>query len=96
MQRQTVHEHQGLAGTAPYGSVPGTVPSTINSVYMVAGIEPAPPSGVPYGGVIYKHGNCVALTKKGEACTAPKTKDSDFCAGHQRQHQKEKELNPEE
>ena len=96
MQRQTVHQHQGLAGTEPYGAVPGTSPSTINSVYMVAGIEPAPPSGVPYGGVIYKHGNCVALTKRGEACAAPRTKDSDFCVGHQRQNQKEQALNEKE
>ena len=89
MQRQTVHHQQGLAGTQPYGSVAGTEPSAINSIYIMDGVEPAPPSGVEYGGVTYKMGTCTALTKRGEACMAPKTKESDFCIGHQRQFKQE-------
>ena len=48
MNRQPVHQHQALAGTETYGAMQGVEPAARNSIYLVEGVEPAPPSGVPY------------------------------------------------
>lgn len=82
MNRQTVHQHQALNGTERYGAAPNVEPAGRNSIYLVEGVEPAPPSGVPYGGVTYKNGTCTAETNNGDFCMAPKAKGTEFCIGH--------------
>jgi hypothetical protein len=89
MNKQTQGAGQGLAGTQPYGSVEGArhISSTVAD-YHGKGVEHAPPSGIPYGGVHYGKGLCQASTKKEEQCKAPKANDTNYCIGHLRQFKK--------
>jgi hypothetical protein len=89
MNKQTQNTGQGLAGTEPYGTVAGARHiGSIRADFHGANIEPAPPSGIPYGGVVYGKGLCQASTKKEEQCKSPKANDTDYCIGHLRQLKK--------
>jgi len=83
MSKETRGQGQALAGTQPYGTVAGArhIGSGMAD-YHGEGVEIAPPSGIPYGGVHYKNGLCQAMTNKEEQCKAPKAKGTDYCAGH--------------
>ena len=83
MNKNTVGQSQGLAGTEPYGTVAGTQHiGNGRMAYHGQGVEIAPPSGIAYGGVHYKRGLCQAMNKKEEECKAPKAKGTDYCIGH--------------
>jgi len=81
MQRTTVHQSQGLAGTERYGAVHGTEVSQILPSYVQAGTEPAPPSGVAPKSRL---DHCTGFTERGKGCTAPKAKGTEYCVGHLR------------
>lgn len=81
MQRTTVHQSQGLAGTERYGAVHGTDVAAILPSYIQEGTQPAAPSGVAYH---IKYETCTAETDSGKECMAARAKGTKFCAGHLR------------
>ena len=93
MQRQTVHQHQGLAGTERYGTVHGVETSALMPSYVQDNTELAPPSGVEYGLI----GTCIG-TKNGtlDKCSAPRAQGTDYCIGHLRRLVKEQRQETEE
>jgi hypothetical protein len=93
MQKQTIHQHQGLTGTERYGTVHGVETSALMPSYVQADTELAPPSGVEYGLI----GTCIGQ-KIGtvEKCSAPKAQGTDYCIGHLRRITKEQRQETEE
>jgi len=85
MPRISVYQSQMPEGAERYGVNPTSEQAAMVPSYMsVAGSEPAPPSGVPFGVL----DTCTAVTKKGTACGGPKANGSQFCIGHLRQLEK--------
>ena len=97
MNKNTVGQSQGLAGTEPYGTVAGTQHVGNGRLRQHGeGVELAPPSGIAYGGVYYKNGLCQAMNMKEEPCKAPKAKGTDYCIGHLNSFNKMTEAKKEE
>lgn len=84
MQRQHVSHGQMPEGAERYGASPNSEQAVLVPTYMaVAGSQPAPPSGIPWG----LAETCTALNKQGVACGAQKAKGTQFCIGHLRRLQ---------
>jgi hypothetical protein len=93
MQRQTIHQHQGLTGTERYGATRGTEVAAVMPSYTQGDVEPAPASGVEYG----LRNTCVGTRNNSvEKCSAPRANGTDYCIGHLRRFAKEQRQETEE